>query len=152
MVEPKPVPVTYPLPDPPRKPGSPRAGERGGKGEGKKRDVRLATWLSVVPGLGQLYNRQPKRAAFFLLAVVGLFVITLNIPGVTAELLVLWQPRGSFMVILSLVLQMMSLLLFMATFLFALIFWYDAMHDARRTAQEVNGERAPRGRWWWFHR
>jgi hypothetical protein len=26
------------------------------------------------------------------------------------------------------------------------------MHDARRTAQERNGEREPGGRWWWFHR
>lgn len=121
-------------------------------GEGKKRKVRLATWLSVVPGLGQLYNRQPKRAAFFLIAVVGLFAFTLNIPGITAELLFLWQPRGSFMVMLSLLLQMLSLLLFMATFLLALTFWYGAMHDARRTAQQINGERAPGGRWWWFHR
>lgn len=114
--------------------------------------MRVATWLSVVPGLGQLYNRQPKKGAILLVLVVGLFAITLNIPGATAELLLMWKPRGSFMVMLSLLLEMLSLLLFMATFLLALIFWYDAMHDARRTAQEINGERVPGGRWWWFHR
>jgi arabinogalactan oligomer / maltooligosaccharide transport system permease protein len=117
-----------------------------------RRSVRLATWLSLVPGLGQLYNRQPKRAAAFLLAVVALFVITLNIPGVTAELLGVWRPRGNPMVMLSLLVEMLSLLLFMATFLLGLIAWYDAMHDARRTAQEINGMRNPTGRWWWFHR
>lgn len=84
--------------------------------------------------------------------MVAAFFITLNIPGVTAALLFWWQPRGSTMVLLSLFLELLSLLVFMATFLFGLIFWYDAMHDARRTAQEFNGEREAQGRWWWFHR
>ena len=116
------------------------------------RSVRLATWLSVIPGLGQLYNRQPKRAAAFVLSVVAFFVITLNIPGATAELLGAWKPRGNAMVMLSLLVEMLSLLLFMTTFLLGLVAWYDAMHDARRTAQEVNGLRNPGGRWWLFHR
>jgi len=135
MVEPHPVPV---LTQPP-------------EGEGKAH-VRLATWLSAVPGLGQLYNRQPKKAAVFFLGVVGLFLLTLNIPGATAELLALWKPRGSAMVLLSLFAEILSLLLFMSVFLLGLTFWYDAMHDARRTAQERNGKRQPGGRWWWFHR
>jgi len=140
MVEPHPAPVlTTPPPYPPP------------EGEGKAR-VRLATWLSAVPGLGQLYNRQPKKAAIFLLGVVGLFLLTLNIPGATAELLAFWKPRGSTMVLLSLFVEIVSLLLFMSVFFLALTFWYDAMHDARRTAQERNGERQPGGRWWWFHR
>lgn len=133
MVEPRPSPVLTP-------PHQRRA------------SVRLATWLSAVPGLGQLYNRQPRKAAIFLLGVVGLFVLTPNIPGVTYELLAWWKPRGSVMVILSLAVEMFSLLLFMATFLLALTVWYDAMHDARATAQEINGQRQPGGRWWLFHR
>jgi arabinogalactan oligomer / maltooligosaccharide transport system permease protein len=118
----------------------------------RRASVRLATWLSLIPGLGQLYNRQPRKAAIFLLAIVSLFFVTLNIPGATAELLALWRPRGSAMVVLSLLIQILSLLLFMTTFFLALTAWYDAMHDARRTAQEINGERAPGGRWWLFHR
>lgn len=118
----------------------------------RRASVRLATWLSAVPGLGQLYNRQPMKALIFLLGVVGLFLVTLNIPGATGELLAFWKPRGSAMVLLSLLLQMISLLVFMSTFLLALIFWYDAMHDARRTAQVRNGERQAGGRWWLFHR
>ncbi len=146
MVERHPVPVfTQPPPYPPP------------EGEGKpsvrrRANVQLATWLSAVPGLGQLYNRQPKKAAIFLLGVVGLFLVTLNIPGATAELLAFWKPRGSAMVLLSLLVEILSLLLFMSVFFLALTFWYDAMHDARRTAQERNGEREPGGRWWWFHR
>jgi TM2 domain-containing membrane protein YozV len=146
MVEPHPVSaLTQPPPYPPP--------EREGKASARRRaSVKLATWLSAVPGLGQLYNRQPKKAAIFLLGVVGLFLVTLNIPGATAELLAFWKPRGSTMVVLSLFVEILSLLIFMSVFFLALTFWYDAMHDARRTAQERNGEREPGGRWWWFHR
>jgi TM2 domain-containing membrane protein YozV len=118
----------------------------------RRASVRLATWLSAVPGLGQLYNRQPKKALIFLVGVVLLFLVTLNIPGATGELLAFWKPRGSTMVLLSLLLEMISLLVFISTFLLGLTFWYDAMHDARRTAQERNGQRQPGGRWWLFHR
>jgi len=118
----------------------------------RRASVRLATWLSAVPGLGQLYNRQPTKALIFLLGVIGLFLVTLNIPGATGELLAFWKPRGSAMVLLSLLVEMLSLLVFISTFLLALTFWYDAMHDARRIAQERNGEREPGGRWWLFHR
>jgi hypothetical protein len=118
----------------------------------RRASVRLATGLSAIPGLGQLYNRQPKKAAIFLLGVLGLFVLTLNIPGATGELLAFWKPRGSTMVLLSLLVELFSLLVFMTTFLLGLTFWYDAMHDARRIAQERNGEREPGGRWWLFHR
>jgi arabinogalactan oligomer/maltooligosaccharide transport system permease protein len=118
----------------------------------RRASVRLATWLSAVPGLGQLYNRQPTKALIFLVGVVGLFLVTLNIPGATGELLAFWKPRGSAMVLLSLLVEMLSLLLFISTFLLALTIWYDAMHDARRIAQERNGQREPGGRWWLFHR
>lgn len=135
-----------------RHPGPPPHPAESGVAEEKVTSVRLATWLSVVPGLGQLYNRQPRKAALFLGAVVVLALITLNIPGATGELLGWWKPRGSAMVLLSLFVQILSLLLFMSTFLLALTAWYDAMHDARRTAQERNGVKQPGGRWWWFHR
>jgi len=155
MVEPAPL-LTQPPPCPPPK-GEGNANYPPPEAEGKhsarqRASVTLATWLSVVPGLGQLYNRQPKKAVIFLLGVVGLFLLTLNIPGATAELLAFWKPRGSAMVLLSLFVEILSLLLFMSVFFLALTFWYDAMHDARRTAQERNGERKPGGRWWWFHR
>jgi hypothetical protein len=164
MLQPRPSSTIYPLPDPPhegegeRRDSPPKGeGERRdsppkGEGERRRASVRLATWLSVIPGLGQLYNRQPKRAGIFLAVVVALFLLTLNIPGATAELLAIWKPRGSTMVLLSLFVEMLSLLVFMTTFLLALTAWYDAMHDARRSAQEINGERQPGGRWWLFHR
>src|SRR5207253_7783145 len=56
---------------------------------------RLAGWLSLVPGLGQLYNRQPRKAMTFFIGVAGLFFLSLNVPGITGDLLGWWQPRGT---------------------------------------------------------
>ncbi|HYM50351.1 MAG TPA: hypothetical protein VET65_07220 [Candidatus Limnocylindrales bacterium] len=112
----------------------------------------LACWLSIVPGLGQLYNRQPRKAAVFPLGVIALFFLSLNVPAVTDALLAWWRPRGGPAVALSLALQMASLLVFVGLFLGALAFWYAAMHDARIVALIRNGERRSSGRWWFFHR
>jgi len=118
----------------------------------RRASARVATWLSIMPGLGQVYNRQFKKAAVFLLGVIGLLYLTLSIPGATDQVIVWWEPRGSMMVVLSLLVKMLSLMLFISTFLLMLTFWYDAMHDARATAQERNGSRQAGGRWWLFHR
>jgi hypothetical protein len=118
----------------------------------RRASVRLATWLSIIPGLGQVYNRQLKKAGVFFLGVVALLYLTLSIPGATDQVIVWWKPRGSTMVVLSLLVKMLSLMVFISTFLLMLTLWYDAMHDARATAQEINGTRPAGGRWWLFHR
>ncbi len=114
--------------------------------------VKLATTLGLVPGLGQLYNRQPAKAAAFFFGVPGLFVLSLSVVEATHALLEWWRPRGAFMVVLSLFLQLISLLLFIGVFCAGLILWYGGLHDARASAQELRGEREPGGRWWWFRR
>jgi uncharacterized membrane protein YphA (DoxX/SURF4 family) len=115
--------------------------------------VGLATWLSLIPGGGQLYTGQPLKAAVFFLGTTGLFAVTFNIPAVTDLVVGWWRPRGGFMVLLSLLLQMVSLLLFVGTFLAALTFWYGSAHDARLIARQRNGLPAKQGgRWWLLHR
>jgi len=54
--------------------------------------------------------------------------------------------------VLSLIVEMFSLLVFIGIFLCALTFWYASMHDARISALEISGEREPGGRWWLFRR
>ena len=116
------------------------------------RRVRLATWLSLVPGAGQLVNREGRKAAVFLLGVVGLFALSLNIPALTDTLIGWWRPRGGLAVALSLALQMLSLIIFVGLFVAALAFWYAAMHDARIMARARGGQPVRQGRWWFFHR
>jgi hypothetical protein len=114
--------------------------------------VALASWLSLVPGLGQLYNREPRKALTFLGGVIGFFVLSFNIPALTDALVAWWKPRGGPAVALSLAVQMLSLLVFVGLFLAALALWYAAFHDARIMARAHNGDAVRIGRWWYFHR
>jgi len=128
-------PQTHPSPAPRRRPG-----------------LAAASWLSLIPGLGQLYNRQPRKAITFLGAVSGLFFVSVNVPALTDALLAWWRPRGGPAVVLSLAVQIFSVFLFTGFFLGALALWYAALHDARLVARLRRGERVREGRWWFFHR
>ena len=111
-----------------------------------------AGWLSLIPGLGQLYNGEPAKAVTFFLGVPLLLVASLNVPAVTDALLGWWKPHGHLMVTMSLLIEMISLLIFIGLFLAALAFWYAAAHDARVTARAFTAGKAVGGRWWLFHR
>jgi hypothetical protein len=113
---------------------------------------RRAAYLSLIPGLGQLANGQPKKAAAFLAGVVALFALSFSVPGVTTDVVGAWRPRGNLMVSLSVILELVSLLVFIALFMAALVFWYASIHDARLTAVERNAGTPTRGRWWLFRR
>ncbi len=119
---------------------------------GRARDPKVAAWLSLIPGLGQLANRQPGKAVVFFGGVLLLFFLSFSLPGVTTEFLAWWRPRGSFQVSLSVILELVSLLLFIGVFLAALLFWYAAVHDARRTALDARSSTASTGRWWLFRK
>ena len=110
------------------------------------------SWLSILPGLGQLYNRQPRKAIAFLGGVAALFLLSLSVPAATDALVGWWRPHGGVAVALSLLVQMLSLLVFVGLFLGALAFWYAAFHDARVTARLRRGDLVRTGRWWFFHR
>jgi hypothetical protein len=105
-----------------------------------------------VPGLGQLANGEPRKAVAFLGGVIALFGLSFSVPGLTTDLVTAWRPRGSLMVSLSVLVELVSLLVFIALFLSALVFWYASIHDARLTAVERNAGSPPRGRWWLFRR
>ncbi|TMD09375.1 MAG: hypothetical protein E6J01_01985 [Chloroflexi bacterium] len=118
----------------------------------RRLNPRRAAYLSLIPGLGQLSNGQPKKAAAFLAGVIALFALSFSVPGVTTDVVGAWRPRGSLMVSLSVILELVSLLVFIALFMAALVFWYASIHDARLTAVERNTGTPTRGRWWLFHR
>lgn len=118
----------------------------------QRRNPRRAAYLSIVPGLGQLANGEPKKAVAFLGGVVALFALSFSVPGLTTDLVAAWRPRGSLMVALSVIVELLSLLVFIALFLAGLVFWYASIHDARRTAVERNAGTPTGGRWWLFRR
>ena len=113
-------------------------------------DWRLAAGLSVVPGLGQLYNRQPRKAGFFLLATI----LTLG----PAVLLIMFGERLGHSLIdrhaftLFLLLAFASVLAFLVLFVLGLFFWASAAADARRTAMSLRDGGVQEATRVWFFR
>lgn len=98
----------------------------------RRPDWRVAVSLCVVPGLGQLYNRQPRKAAFFLIGTL----ITLG----PAVILIMFGERvghaliGSGQSAVFLLVAFVSVLVFLMLFVTGLFLWASAITDARRTA------------------
>ena len=95
-------------------------------------DWRIAVALCVVPGLGQLYNGQPRKASFFLVGTL----VTLG----PAVLLITFGERVGHALIDSgqsavfLLVAFISVLVFLVLFVAGLFLWASAITDARRTA------------------
>jgi len=112
----------------------------------RRRNPSVAAALSVVPGLGQLYNLQWRKAIFFLLATlltVGPSVL-LIMGGERFGHHVLEQKAfGIFMLV-----AFGSIIVFLVLFLLGLTFWASAIVDARRSARELSEGRPGTERWW----
>lgn len=114
----------------------------------RRRDPRVAAALSVVPGLGQLYNLQPAKAAFFLLATVMTIgpAVLLITAGEHLGTSLLRRGAGAAFLLLG----FGSVIVFLALFLLGLSFWASAVVDARRSAVEITERRPSSGRWWFL--
>jgi hypothetical protein len=99
----------------------------------RRPDWRVAVGLSVVPGLGQLYNGQPRKASFFLLGTL----LTLG----PAVLLIMFGERIGRALIdagasaVFLLVAFLSVLIFLVLFVTGLFLWASSATDARRTAR-----------------
>lgn len=116
----------------------------------RRRDPRIAAGLSLVPGAGQLYNGQARKALFYALATLltvgpAVLIITFG-EQLGAGML----ERHSFAGFLLLALG--SVLLFLLVFVLGLYFWASAVVDARESARELSeGVPGADDRWWFFH-
>jgi TM2 domain-containing membrane protein YozV len=115
--------------------------------QARPRNPTLAASLCAIPGLGQLYNRQPGKAVFFLLTVlltIGPAVLLIT-NGEHIGTRLITDQQGS----LFLLFAFGSILVFLGLFLLGLTFWASSVIDARRSALEYNqGESGAAGRWW----
>jgi arabinogalactan oligomer/maltooligosaccharide transport system permease protein len=99
--------------------------------EDKKR-IKKATWLSVIPGLGQFYNKQTFKGIIFL-GVFLLFIVELAVFGVGAIegfITLGTTPREDH----SLFLLIEGVLQILITFVF-LVFYAAQMYDANKVAK-----------------
>ena len=115
-----------------------------------RHDRRIAVALSAVPGLGQLYNGQWRKALFFLMG-------TLLSIGPAVLLITFGERFGRSLLdggqmALFLLVALLSVMLFLFLFVMGLFLWASAAADARRTAMALRQGRADdAARTWFFH-
>jgi hypothetical protein len=106
----------------------------------------VAAALSVVPGLGQLFNRQPGRALYFLggtvLCLGGSIALITGGERLGRSLL------GAHAFVPFLLLALLSVVVFLALFVTGLFLWGSAAVDARLTALARQAGTEPGHRWW----
>lgn len=116
----------------------------------RRRDWRIAAALSIVPGAGQVYNGQPRKAVFYGLATlltIGPAVLLITFGERVGSSLLQRQSFATF-----LLLALGSVLLFLLVFVLGLYFWASAVVDARYSARELSaGVPGADNRWWFFH-
>lgn len=112
----------------------------------RRRNPTVAATLSILPGLGQAYNLQWRKAlAFFLMWVFTLGPSVLLIMGGErfGHSLLEQKQFGLFLLV-----AFASIIAFLVVFLLGLTFWASAIVDARRSARELTDGAPPTERWW----
>jgi uncharacterized BrkB/YihY/UPF0761 family membrane protein len=115
-----------------------------------RRDPRIAAALSLIPGLGQLYNGQWRKALFF-------FIATILCLAPAVLLITAGESFGRSLLdarhlALFLLVAFASVLFFLLLFVMGLFFWASAAVDARRTAIAQREGRAEDAARTWFFR
>lgn len=112
------------------------------------RDWRIAAGLSVIPGAGQVYNRNLRKAA-------GFFVATLLTIGPAIALITAGESIGHSLLdrrlfTAFLLIALLSVLFFLLLFITGLWFWASAVVDARSSAREQAQGHDCAEQWWFF--
>ena len=115
-----------------------------------RHDWRIAVALSVLPGLGQLYNGQWRKALFFLIGTllsIGPAVLLITFGEHFGRSLLDSQQMALFLLV-----AFLSVMLFLFLFVMGLFLWASAAADARRTAMALgDGKGDDAARTWFFH-
>jgi hypothetical protein len=123
------------------------AAEAGGVTPLRHPNPQIAVGLAIVPGLGQLYNRQPRKALFFFLWTLFTIgpAILLIIAGQSVGHALLTRHLGALFLLVALV----SVFAFLSLFLAGLFVWASSAIDAWQSAVAIasgDRERADRRR------
>jgi arabinogalactan oligomer/maltooligosaccharide transport system permease protein len=112
----------------------------------RRRNPVVAATLSILPGLGQVYNLHFRKAlAFFLIWVFTIGPSVLLIMGGErfGHSLLEQKQFGLFLLV-----AFGSIIAFLVLFLLGLTFWAAAIVDARRSAKELSEGSPPTQTWW----
>ena len=108
------------------------ASEAGGVSPLRRRNPGLAAALSIVPGLGQLYNGHPRKGLFYLLWTVFTIApaVALIMAGQSIGHSLLVHGSGALFLLIALV----SVFVFIGLFLAGLFIWASSIIDAYQSA------------------
>jgi len=109
----------------------------------RRRDPTIAGWLSIVPGLGQAYNGQFRKAVFFPIATLACILGSVVLISSGDRL-----SGYRIGVIAALLAGLVAVIVFMCLFVLGLAFWASSVVDARRSARDLSTGTAPTARWW----
>jgi uncharacterized BrkB/YihY/UPF0761 family membrane protein len=123
------------------------AAEAGGVKPLRRPNPQIAVGLAIVPGLGQIYNRQPRKALFFFLWTVFTIgpAVLLIIAGQSVGHALLTRHLGALFLLVAL----LSVFAFLSLFLAGLFIWASSAIDAWQSAAAIGAgdyERADRRR------
>ena len=108
---------------------------------------KVAAALTVVPGLGQLYNGQPRKALSFFLATVltiGPAVLLITAGERLGHSLLAGHAGAAFFAV-----ALLSVVLFLVLFVLGIFAWISALVDAwssARALRQGDAEQASRRR------
>jgi len=110
----------------------------------------VAAGLSVLPGLGQLYNGQVVKALLYFFGALltlgpAILLITTG-EGIGHALL------GAHVFAVFFLVAFLSVLIFLALFVIGLFIWASAAVDARRSATAICAGREEEAAQTWFFR
>ena len=117
---------------------------------GRRPSRRVAGVLSIVPGLGQLYNGQAVKALLYFfgtLLTLGPAVVLITNGERIGHALLSARAYAVFFVV-----AFVSVLVFLALFVLGLFIWASAAVDARRSAEAIGEGRAAEAAQNWFFR
>ena len=104
-------------------------------------DPRLAAGLSVVPGGGQLYTGQPRKAAYYFLGTGVLLLasaaLIVNAVGFGHDLIAGGAVTGALLLALGAIVAFLGLLIA------GLFLWASAAVDAYQSAREIRAGGVP---------
>ncbi len=117
---------------------------------GRRPSAGIAAGLSVLPGLGQLYNGQAVKALLYFfgtLLTLGPAVVLITAGEGIGHALIQAHAYAIFFVV-----AFVSVLIFLALLVLGLFIWASAVVDARRSAMAISQGHAQEAAQTWFFR
>jgi hypothetical protein len=107
----------------------------------RRSDPRLAAGLSTVPGLGQLYTGQPRKAGYYfavtLLLLAAAILVIVNGVGLGHGLIAAGAVTGALLLALA------TIVVFLGLLIAGLFVWASAAVDAYHSALEIRAGGSP---------